>query len=100
MTLPRHRPRRPRRAASPSRCVLALALGIAGAFPAPGSTGESALPPGYVMTTLPNGLRVSILPAPSDPIVATQIWYHVGSANEEPNTRGFAHLFEHMMFTG
>ena len=33
-------------------------------------------------------------------IVATQVWYHVGSANEEPRTRGVAHLFEHLMFGG
>jgi zinc protease len=32
------------------------------------------------------------------PIVATQVWYHVGSANEDENSRGLAHLFEHLMF--
>jgi zinc protease len=58
------------------------------------------VPPGYVSETLPNGLHVSILPDPTMPIVATQVWYHVGSANEEPKTRGFAHLFEHLMFGG
>jgi zinc protease len=57
-------------------------------------------PAGYVAETLPNGLRVSIVADPTMPIVATQVWYHVGSANEEPQTRGFAHLFEHMMFGG
>ena len=34
------------------------------------------------------------------PIVAVNLWYHVGAANEEPGRTGFAHLFEHMMFTG
>ena len=34
------------------------------------------------------------------PIVAVNIWYHVGPANEEPGRTGFAHLFEHMMFQG
>ena len=34
------------------------------------------------------------------PLVAVDIWYHVGAANEEPGRTGFAHLFEHMMFTG
>jgi zinc protease len=53
-----------------------------------------------VAETLPNGLRVSIVADATMPIVATQVWYHVGSANEEPQTRGFAHLFEHMMFGG
>jgi len=43
---------------------------------------------------------VSILPDLSQPVVATRLWYHVGAANEEPRTRGFAHLFEHVMFGG
>ncbi len=59
-----------------------------------------APPPGYVAETLPNGLRVSIVPDSRMPIVATLVWYRVGSANEEPRTRGFAHLFEHLMFGG
>jgi zinc protease len=53
---------------------------------------------GLVQTTLPNGLEVTILPDPTMPIVATQIWYHVGSANEARDSRGLAHLFEHLMF--
>jgi zinc protease len=64
------------------------------------SAAAAAPPPGYVSETLPNGLRVSILPDAAMPVVATQVWYHVGSANEEPRTRGFAHLFEHLMFGG
>jgi zinc protease len=47
---------------------------------------------------LDNGLRVSVLADPENTVVATQLWYHVGSANEEPDNRGFAHLFEHLMF--
>ncbi len=70
--------------------VLLLAAGAAIAAP----------PPGYVSETLPNGLSVSILPDPRMPVVATQVWFRVGSANEEPETRGFAHLFEHLMFGG
>src|SRR6185436_5542916 len=61
---------------------------------------RAGLPAGYVQTRLDNGLAVSILPDPTMPVVATEVWYHVGSANEEPSTRGFAHLFEHMMFGG
>ena len=49
-------------------------------------------------TTLDNGLRVTILPDPGMPVVATQVWYHVGSADEDPGSRGLAHLFEHLMF--
>jgi zinc protease len=51
-----------------------------------------------VQTTLENGLEVTILPDPTMPVVATQVWYHVGSANEAKDSRGLAHLFEHLMF--
>jgi zinc protease len=49
---------------------------------------------------LPNGLEVILSQDRSLPLVAVDIWYHVGAANEEPGRTGFAHLFEHMMFTG
>ena len=49
---------------------------------------------------LDNGLTVSILADSNLPVVATQVWYHVGSANEAEDSRGFAHLFEHLMFGG
>ncbi len=49
---------------------------------------------------LPNGLEVIIAPDPSVPIVAVNIWYHVGSGYEVPGRSGFAHLFEHMVFQG
>jgi zinc protease len=75
-----------------ARIASVIALSAAAAAAAP--------PPGYVSLTLPNGLRVSILENAAMPVVATQVWYHVGSANEEPRTRGFAHLFEHLMFGG
>ncbi|MEK7315439.1 MAG: pitrilysin family protein, partial [Candidatus Eisenbacteria bacterium] len=48
--------------------------------------------------TLPNGLDVILREDHRLPIVATNIWYHVGPANELPGRTGFAHLFEHMMF--
>ena len=51
-----------------------------------------------VQETLPNGLEVTILADPTMPVVATQVWYHVGSANEAKDSRGLAHLFEHLMF--
>src|SRR5687768_11494690 len=50
--------------------------------------------------TLPNGLEVIISEDHRLPLVAVNIWYHVGPANEEPGRTGFAHLFEHMMFQG
>src|SRR5215203_4245923 len=49
---------------------------------------------------LTNGLRVLTLEDHSTPLVAVQVWSHVGSANEIAGRRGFAHLFEHMMFRG
>jgi predicted Zn-dependent peptidase len=49
---------------------------------------------------LPNGLRVVLSADRSVPIVAVNLWYHVGSANERPGRTGFAHLFEHMLFQG
>src|SRR3954471_17248572 len=49
---------------------------------------------------LQNGLFVTLSPDPSVPIVAVNLWYHVGSANERPGRTGFAHLFEHMLFQG
>jgi len=49
---------------------------------------------------LANGLRVVTLEDFSSPIVAVQVWYHVGSKDEEPDRQGFAHMFEHMMFRG
>ena len=50
--------------------------------------------------TLPNGLEVILSQNRRLPVVAVNLWYHVGPANEEPGRTGFAHLFEHMMFQG
>ena len=50
--------------------------------------------------TLPNGLTVVLAPEHSTPTVAVSMWYHVGSKNEVPGRTGFAHMFEHVMFTG
>jgi len=49
---------------------------------------------------LPNGLEVILSEDHRLPMVAVNLWYHVGPANEEPGRTGFAHLFEHMMFEG
>jgi zinc protease len=49
---------------------------------------------------LDNGLEVIVHEDRSCPIVAVNIWYHVGSKNEVPGRTGFAHLFEHLMFEG
>ena len=49
---------------------------------------------------LPNGLHVILSPSVEQPIVAVNLWYHVGSKDEDPSRTGFAHLFEHLMFQG
>ncbi len=49
---------------------------------------------------LPNGLTVILHRDATTPTIATNIWYHVGSARERPGRTGFAHLFEHIMFEG
>jgi zinc protease len=50
--------------------------------------------------TLDNGLQVVLHRDASLPLVAVNLWYHVGSKNERPGRTGFAHLFEHMLFQG
>lgn len=50
--------------------------------------------------TLPNGLEIYTVEDHATPIVAVQVWYHVGSKDDPPGRSGFAHLFEHMMFKG
>ncbi len=49
---------------------------------------------------LKNGLRVVLNEDHSAPLVAINLWYHVGPKNERPGRTGFAHLFEHMLFSG
>lgn len=54
----------------------------------------------FTKFTLPNGLRLIVHEDHKAPIVAVNVWYHVGSKNEKPGKSGFAHLFEHLMFNG
>ncbi len=54
----------------------------------------------YQSVVLENGLTVIVHEDRKAPIVAVNIWYHVGSKNERPGRTGFAHLFEHLMFNG
>ncbi|PYQ71566.1 MAG: insulinase family protein [Acidobacteria bacterium] len=54
----------------------------------------------YAKHTLGNGLDVLLHEDHGCPIVAVNVWYHVGSKNEHPGHTGFAHLFEHLMFEG
>jgi zinc protease len=64
------------------------------------TTGDRLPPINYKEYKLKNGLTVILHQDRSTPIVAVNMWYHVGSKNEAPGRTGFAHLFEHMMFQG
>ena len=62
------------------------------------SAPQAALP--IQTSRLENGLLLTLSPDRTAPIVAVNLWYHVGSANEREGRTGFAHLFEHMLFQG
>jgi zinc protease len=66
-------------------------------FHAPG-TARSRI--AFTEFTLPNGLHVILHQDRSTPIVAIGVMYHVGSKDEAPDRRGFAHFFEHLLFEG
>ena len=81
--------------------VVVLALAVAPAPRAQQGAGAAAadIPRlTFEKYTLPNGLDVILSEDKRLPMVAVNLWYHVGPANEEPGRTGFAHLFEHMMF--
>lgn len=54
----------------------------------------------YEKFVLDNGLTLIVHEDHKTPVVAVNVWYHVGSKNEQPGKTGFAHLFEHLMFNG
>jgi zinc protease len=54
----------------------------------------------FTKHTLANGLDVIVHQDRHQPLVAVNLWYHVGSKNERPGRTGLAHLFEHLMFKG
>ena len=89
----------------PAALALALSaalLGGAAFVPAPAlakakaSVASVDIP--YEEFTLPNGLRVVVHTDRKAPVVAVNIWYHVGAKDEPAGRTGFAHLFEHLMF--
>ena len=84
------------------RSLAALALaGCVVAGPAVAQDAKLKLPViKYETYTLPNGLKVITHEDHRLPLVAVDLWYHVGALNERPGRTGFAHLFEHMMFEG
>ena len=85
--------------------LLTLALTVAALPAAPAPAGAAALkvtPPQLdaQQYQVANGLQVLLHEDHSVPVVAVEVWYHVGSKNERPGRSGFAHLFEHLMFKG
>lgn len=77
--------------------ALLLAAGLAAASVAATET-EMEIP--FERFRLPNGLTVVVSEDHKAPVVAVSVWYHVGSADEPNGKTGFAHLFEHLMFSG
>jgi zinc protease len=79
-----------------SRIALSLAVAIAAA----GARAQEIPDIPFTRYTLKNGLTLVVHEDRKAPIVAVNVWYHVGSKNEKPGRTGFAHLFEHLMFNG
>jgi zinc protease len=69
-------------------------------LPATGSRGADSASDALRASTLDNGLRVLVLEDHRNPIVSVQVWYRVGSRNEQRGATGLAHFLEHMMFKG
>ena len=75
------------------------ALSVPGTAPAQAPASSPIQIP-YTKFVLKNGLTLIVHEDHKAPIVAVNVWYHVGSKNERPGHTGFAHLFEHLMFNG
>jgi zinc protease len=84
------------------RLVLAvlLVLALPDALSAQRPRAAAGVADGVLAVTLDNGLRVLLLEDHRSPIVSFQVWYRVGSRNEQRGATGIAHLLEHMMFKG
>jgi zinc protease len=80
--------------------VLACTAAVQRPTPTPSGSGAGAIKIPFESYTLPNGLTVILAPDHTTPTVSVDVWYHVGSKNEAAGRTGFAHLFEHVMFTG
>jgi zinc protease len=81
--------------------MMFFAAALAASLPAQEPAAEVHPPKlAYTTHTLSNGLQVILLEEHAVPVIDLQIWYHVGSKDEQPGRTGFAHLFEHLMFKG
>jgi zinc protease len=76
--------------------LLAVLLASGAVFAAPITLPHTAIQ----SLALDNGLRALFIERHQIPVVSVEVWYHVGSKNEQPGKTGFAHLFEHLMFDG
>jgi len=86
-----------------ARTALSILTLLAAAPAAASQTQESeetVLSIPFEKYTLDNGLEVILSVDRKLPVVAVNVWYHVGAFHEQPGRTGFAHLFEHMMFQG
>jgi zinc protease len=79
-------------------CFAALFLTLLSSYALADNLSDINIP--YEKFVLPNGLTVIVHEDHKAPIVAVNVWYHVGSKDERPGRTGFAHLFEHLMFNG
>ena len=82
--------------------MLTLAGGVPLVVAAPTAASVTQQVPeiAYTRFILPNGLTVVVHEDHKAPVVAVSIWYHIGSGDEPKGKTGFAHLFEHLMFSG
>jgi zinc protease len=90
----------PRRSSRLQPDLLTLAFSLALGVPMAHADDLSLPEIPYQKYVLPNGLTLVVHEDHKTPIVAVNVWYHVGSKNEKPGKTGFAHLFEHLMFNG
>lgn len=89
------------------RTIIAASIAVLAATAAhaadvkPAPKADIAIPDiAYTKFVLKNGLTLLVHEDHKTPVVAINTWYHVGSKNEKPGKTGFAHLFEHLMFSG
>ena len=98
---PDHSLRNGRRKVAFRWALALLAIAPSGALASENGQGAAAgveIP--YHKFVLDNGLTLIVHEDRKAPVVAVNVWYHVGSKNEQPGKTGFAHLFEHLMFNG
>jgi zinc protease len=82
------------------RSVLTLSFALAAPALSQRAASNDAVKIPFERYTLQNGLTVILSQDHTTPTVAVDVWYHTGSKNEVPGHTGFAHMFEHVMFTG